>query len=131
MPEFGVKASQVGGVLNVPACWAAQVQLCSQVAMVENGAVTQVIDGVAAAAAGALPLLRRACPPACVAGRPVQLKLEASWLPPDAQVLCRSRGDLMLVWFCQGFTVSRLATGQAVGRLRSLSLPLTISKFVR
>ena len=79
-----------------------QVQLCEQVVELHNGKVTSTFDcGVSASV---LPSLRRLSPaaPLLVSGDSAVIELEATYLPHEATILCRSRGVLMtmLQWRC-------------------------------
>jgi hypothetical protein len=76
------------------ACCMLQVQLCEQVVELHNGKVTSTFDcGVSASV---LPSLRRLSPaaPLLLCGDSAVIELEATYLPHEATILCRSRGVL-------------------------------------
>lgn len=73
-----------------------QVQLCSQVAVLRDGRVVSVSDGGATPASARPRLtLRSPTAPVLLAGVATELQLEASLLPPEASILCRSRGEAL------------------------------------
>lgn len=70
------------------------MQLCEQVVELQAGKVTSTFDcGVSASV---LPSLRRLSPaaPLLLCGESAEVQLEATFLPHEANILCRSRGAL-------------------------------------
>jgi hypothetical protein len=72
-----------------------QVQLCEQIVALRDGKVTSTFDcGVSASV---LPSLRRLSPPVplLLPGELAMIELEATFLPHEATILCRSRGVIL------------------------------------